>query len=128
MKKPNKKFRIYVDPKDLNDAIIKEYYSIPTWNDLCSKLKNSNYFSVLDLKDGFWQNPLMNSQKLCSFGTMFGCYSFKRLPFGLNISAQVFQKYNENRFGDIEHAFIYLDDILMYTDSLEHHDIILEKY
>lgn len=44
VEKPNKKLGLCLNPKNLNDAIIKEYYSIPTLNDLCSKLKNSEYF------------------------------------------------------------------------------------
>ena len=127
VEKPNGTIRLCLNPKDLNDALKKDYYEIPTINDLKSKLQNAKYFSVVDLKDGFWQIPLSRKSKnYCTFSTKFGNYCFKRLPFGLSTSAEVFQKYNEEIFGDIPNVFVYIDDILVFGETNEEHDIALE--
>lgn len=128
VEKPNGSLRLCLDPKFLNQAIKKDYFSIPTLNDLKSKLFGAQYFTVLDLKDGFYQIQLTEeSSKLCSFSTPFGTYKFKRLPFGINIAPEKFQKLNEKSFGDLEGTEIYIDDILVWGKNLEEHDRNLEK-
>ena len=57
--------------------------------------------------------------------TPFGCYIFLRLPFGIKIAPEIFQKYNEKNFKDIPGVTIYIDDILIAANSLEEHDRIL---
>lgn len=58
VEKKNGSMRLCLDPRDLNENIIREYCVIPTLSDLSSKLKNARVFSVFDLKDGFWQIKL----------------------------------------------------------------------
>lgn len=128
VEKPDHSLRLCLDPKHLNNAIVKDYFEIPKIEDLAAKLKSSKYFSVLDLKDSFWQIPLDKvSSKYCTFSTPFGLYSFRRLPFGLNISAEVFQKYLTENFEDIQGVNIYIDDLLIYADTIEAHNDILKK-
>lgn len=128
VEKPNKSVRLCLDPRSLNSNIIQDYFIIPTLNDLNSKLTNKEFFSVLDLKEGFWQVELEEeSRDLCTFSTPFGCYKFNRLPYGVNISAEVFQMLNTKYFGDIEGVFIYIDDILIAGQSLEDHNRILKE-
>ena len=66
-------------------------------------------FTVLDWKEGFYQVELQDeAADLCTFNTVFGCYKFLRLPFGLKNAPQIFQKLNFKNFGDI--AGISLDE------------------
>ena len=67
--KPNK-LRICIDPKDLNRAIKRRHYPLPTIEEVATKLSKAKVFSVLDAKSGFWQVPL--SQKFLLFiSTLF---------------------------------------------------------
>ena len=50
--------RICLDPKDLNTAIKRSHYTLPTVEDVTSRLTNAKVFSVLDAKSGFWQVKL----------------------------------------------------------------------
>uniref|UniRef100_A0A2S2PCF5 RNA-directed DNA polymerase n=1 Tax=Schizaphis graminum TaxID=13262 RepID=A0A2S2PCF5_SCHGA len=128
VEKKNGSMRLCLDPRDLNENIIREYCVIPTLSDLSSKLKNARVFSVFDLKDGFWQIKLdLESSKLCTFGTMFGTFCFNRLPFGINNAAEICQKWNMKVFGGIENVFIYLDDILIFGDTEAQHDCALKQ-
>ncbi|KAF0707037.1 Integrase catalytic domain-containing protein, partial [Aphis craccivora] len=72
VEKKNGSMRLCLDPRDLNENLIREYCVIPTLLELSSKVKNARVFSVFDLKDGFRQIKLdLDSSKLCTFGTMF---------------------------------------------------------
>lgn len=96
VEKPNGKIRLCLDPKHLNEALKAEHYMIPTLDDLRVKLHQMKFFTVLDLKDGFYQVKLTEkSSNYCAFSTPFGVYKFKRLPFGINIAPELFQKLNE---------------------------------
>lgn len=115
--------RICVDATDLNEYILDESFLIPTLDELTASLKGKKYFSVLDLKDGFWQVELdKESQDLCTFATQFGYYKFKRMPFGIKSGPKIFQKMNYANFGDIENVFAYMDDILITGETREEHD------
>ena len=62
--------RVCLDPKDLNTAIKRSHYPLPTVEDVTSRLTNAKVFSVLDAKSGFWQAKLTeNSGYLTSFNT-----------------------------------------------------------
>jgi hypothetical protein len=69
--KPNK-LRICIDPKDLNQAIKRSHYPMPTIEEVATKLSNAKVFSFLDAKSGFWQIKLDEEySKLTTFNTPF---------------------------------------------------------
>lgn len=67
------------------------------------------------------------TSKLCAFSTPFGCYRFLVLPFGVKIAPEVFQKYLERHFKDIDGVHVNIGDLLIYAESLQEHDEILSK-
>lgn len=88
------------------------------------------YFSVLDLKDGFWQVQIEleeKSSKYCIFSTPFGCFKYNRLPFGLKIGPEVFQKLNFKYFGNLPGVGVYIDDLIIGERTQEEHDTYLNK-
>lgn len=128
VEKKDGSLRICLDPKDLNKVLIREHHLIPTIEEIVPKLSNKRLFSVLDFSDGFYNIILdEESSHLCTFNTPYGCYRFLRLPFGLSIASEVFQKYSENAFGDIPGVVIYCDDLLICAENDEEHDAILKK-
>lgn len=115
--------RICINPKELNEAIRDNFYEIPTFEQVRAGLVNKKFFSVCDLKESFWQVALDEKSKdLCTFSTIFGCYRFKRLPYGIKIASETFQKFNEENFGDIPNVTVYIDDILISAENEEDHD------
>lgn len=58
VEKKNGKLRICLDPRDLNCAIQREHYKLPTREEIMPKFKNAKYFSKLDASSGFWQMKL----------------------------------------------------------------------
>eukprot|EP00102_Acyrthosiphon_pisum_P018369 XP_008190098.1 PREDICTED: uncharacterized protein K02A2.6-like [Acyrthosiphon pisum] len=128
IEKPNKTLRICLDPQHLNKNIKDEQFPIPTLNEIVPKLKNKKFFTVLDLKDGFWQIGLTeSSSNLCSFASPLGTLKFLKLPFGLKIAPSVFQRYNTKYFGDIKGLIIYFDDFIIAADTKQEHDKIVDE-
>lgn len=124
--KKNGTLRICLDPGELNNSIIDENFLIPTLDELTAKLKGVKYFSVLDLKDGFWHVKLDDqSQNLCTFATPFGNYKFLRMPFGIKSGPKVFQRKNNEVFSGLENTFIYMDDIIVIGKTRDEHDTAL---
>ena len=73
LRKPNGSIRLCIDPKDLNKAIIRNHYPIPTLEDVLPKLTKAKCFSLLDAKDGFLQVKLADScRELTTFWTPLG--------------------------------------------------------
>ena len=52
------KLRVCLDPRDLNIAIMREHYPMPTLEEISTRLGRASVFTVLDAKSGFWQVEL----------------------------------------------------------------------
>lgn len=121
VRKPNGKLRICLDPKDLNLAIKRQHYPIPTLDDISNKLAGSTIFSVIDATNGFYQLRLdQKSADYCTFATPFGRYQFVRLPFGLKCAPELFHKIFRELF---DMKFI----LMIHAKDMVEHDKILEK-
>jgi len=69
------KLRICMDPRDLNRAIKREHYQMPTIEEIATRLSGARVFTVVDAKNGFWQIELDDeSSRLTTFNTPFGRY------------------------------------------------------
>ena len=128
VEKPDGNLRICLDPKDLNRAVKREHFQLPTATEITSKLTGAKVFSKLDAKDGFWHVKLDHpSSLLTTFNTPFGRFKFNRLPFGLNSSNEVFQKKMQFAFEGIEGAEVIYDDLLVWGKDEECHDKALRN-
>lgn len=124
-------YRMCVDYRTLNKYIARTNYPIPVIEDQLNLLKDKRYFSMLDLRDGFYHIRMADeSIKYTAFITPLGQFEYTKMPFGLKSAPGRFQQFiNEVlseliRVGDI---IVYMDDILIATKSLEHHLIIAKK-
>ena len=115
-----------MDLKRLNRAVKRERYILPTIDDLMHKMKGSTVFTKLDATSGFWQLPLdSETAKLTTFITPFGRYFFRRLPFGISLAPEIFQRTMESILGDLEGVECFMDGILVHAENTEKHDEIL---
>jgi hypothetical protein len=125
--KPHKT-RICLDPRNLNEAIKREHFPLPTIEEVTARMPNAKVFSVLDAKSGFWQIPLDEaSSLLCTFNTPHGRYKFKRLPFGIKSAPEVFQKHMKQLLEGLEGVEVIMDDMLVWGENNEQHNERLIK-
>lgn len=128
VRKPNGDLRLCLDPKDLNKAIKREYFPLPTLDEITAKLGGSKFFSTVDAKQGFWQLKLAKDcTDLLTFNTAFGRYKFLRLPYGITSASEVFHKKMYEHFDDIEGVCLFVDDLLIYGKTKQEHDERLKK-
>ncbi|KAF0746075.1 Uncharacterized protein FWK35_00029599, partial [Aphis craccivora] len=128
VQKPDKTLRLCLDPKELNKVIKRDYLLIPTFSDIRSKLVNKRFFTILDIKKGFWHIKLDNKfTDLCTFSTPVGYYKFLRLPFGLSCAPEAFIKQSNECFSGINNVINYFDDYCIATETKEEHDIVLNQ-
>ena len=123
VQKPNGKLRICLDPKDLNKAIKRHYHHIPTAEDILFRMAGATVFSKLDASSGYWQIQVDEvSSKLLTFNSPFGRYKFKRLPFGVLHSSEVFQADVAEILEGIEGVQNAQDDIMVWGKTKTEHD------
>lgn len=116
--------RLCIDYRRLNEVTESDAYPMPNLNDMIRNMRGAKTFSVLDLKSGYFQvslNP--NSRKYSAFRTRKGLYQFRVLPFGLKNSPMTFVRLmNEVLRGYLDDFVqVYLDDIVIYSDSFDNH-------
>ena len=112
--KPNGKLRICIDPQPLNAALKREHYKQPVLDDVLPKLKDAKILSKLDVKEAYWHVRLdESSSKLTTMITPFGRYMWKRLPFGLKVSSEIFQRKLDEALGDLDGVFNIVDDVVI---------------
>ena len=126
--KPNGKLRICLDPKPLNRAIRRPHHYTQTLNEILPKLSKCKYFGTLDQLSGYWNIQMHeDSIDLLTFNTPFGRYSFKRMPFGLKSSQDVFQRAVDQTFGDIPDVYVIADDILIAAETKKKFDLATNR-
>lgn len=112
----------------MNACIKREHFLIPTAEAIIGRLAEKSVFTVMDLKNGFWQLELDNdSADLTTFMTPFGRYRWNRMPFGLNSAPECFMRKMIHVFVDIPNVEVYFDDIFIAgKDNREHDEALLK--
>ena len=127
--KKNGKMRVCLDPHELNKALMREHYTLPVLDDVLHEVRQSQFFSKADLSSGYWHVQLdTESSYLTTFQTCFGRYRWLRLPFGLNVSSEIFQKKILEAFQDLPGIVCIADDVVIHGRDKEEHDKHLKAF
>jgi hypothetical protein len=124
------KLRLCVDFRKLNEVTKDIIYPLPRIYDIIENMKDKSYFSIIDLKSGYWQLPLTERAKaLCNMITQLGTFQYHVLPFGLKNAPAHFQRMMNKIFEKEtgSHVFIYLDDIVIFSNTFEQHLLDLRQ-
>ena len=123
------KLRLCIDPRDLNKALKRSHYPMPTIEEVFPELSKAKMFSVADAKNGFWQIKLDEpSSYLTTFWTPFGRYRWLRMPFGLATAPEEYQRRQHEVLEELHGIHVIADDILITgrgeteEEALKDHD------
>jgi hypothetical protein len=134
VKKKDGSMRLCVDYRALNEVTIKNKYPLPRIDDLFDQLKGAKYFSKIDLRSGYFQLKIRESDiPKTAFVTRYGQFEFTVMSFGLTNAPAYFMNLMNKIFMDELDKFVvvFIDDILVYSKSIQEHEqhlrVVLEK-
>ena len=95
---------------------------MPILDEILSELSQAKVFSTVDLRSGLGHCVLDDeSSLLTTFNTPYRRYLWLRIPFGLSVSPEIFQKRVNQTLEGLEGVLNIADDIIIYGvgDSAE---------
>ena len=114
-----------IDLYRLNNRTVKDGYSLPRIEDALDCLHGAVWFSTMDLKSGYWQVELEEEAKPLTAFTVgpLGFWECECMPFGLTNASATLQRLVESCLGGLHlnWCIIYLDDIIVFSRTLEEH-------
>ena len=125
VRKKDRTLRFCIDFRCLNARMKKDAYPIPRGLEMIETLVGLKYFSMMDLKSGFWQVKVAEESRQYTAFTVgsMGVYEFLCMPYGLCNTPATFQRLMQNCLGELNLTFalIYLDDVIIYSRTPEDH-------
>ena len=122
--------RMCVDYRDLNAQTEKDAFPLPRIDQVWPVLAKAKYFASLDLLMGYHQVGMEPKDRYkTAFLTHRGLYVYNVMPFGLCNAPATFQRLMEKVLGPLvgQGVLVYLDDVLLYTESPEELVELLRK-
>ena len=131
IKKKDGSLRLVQDYRALNAIMMKNKYPLPLISELINKLQGAKYFTKLDVHWGFNNVHMKEGDKWkAAFQTNQGLYKPLVMFFGLTNSPATFQTIMDAIFEDLISegvVVVYLDDILIFTRTLEEHQKVVQQ-
>ena len=125
VRKKDGSLRFCIDYRKLNSRTVKDAYTLSRIDDTIDTLIGAKYLSKLDLRSGYWQVEVKEEDKEKTAFTVgnLGFYECNRMAFGLTNAPATFQRLMERCLGDLnlKECWIFLDDILIFSETFEDH-------
>jgi hypothetical protein len=116
--------RLCVDYRHLNSITIKDRHPLPLIHELQDRLRTAKWFTKYDILNAYNRLRIKAGHEWkTAFRTKFGHYEYVVMPFGLTNAPTSFQRFVFFVFGEYIEIFVivYLDDVLVFSDTLEEH-------
>ncbi|KAG1964568.1 retrotransposable element [Pimephales promelas] len=113
-----------IDYRGLNNITVKNSYPLPLMSSAFERLQGASIFTKLDLRNAYHLVRIRKGDEWkTAFNTPRGHFEYLVMPFGLSNSPAVFQALVNDVLRDMVDQFIYvyLDDILIFSSSLQEH-------
>ena len=114
---------LWIDPKDLNEALERKPYYSRSIDELISMFAGAKVFTIVDMDKGYWQVVLHpESRKLTCMAFDIGRYQFKRLPMGSKVASDIFQRMLDSVYIGLPGVTGIADDMVIFGMNEEEHD------
>ena len=126
VKKKDDSLNLVVDHRGLDKVMVHNRYALPLVPALLDRPSGAKYFTKLDLRGAYNLVRIrLGDECKTAFRTEYGLFEYSVMPFRLTKAPTVFQHMANDIFCDFMDIFtiVYLDDILIYSRTQEHHDI-----
>ncbi|KAG0435340.1 Retrovirus-related Pol polyprotein from transposon 17.6 [Dictyocoela muelleri] len=128
IKKKNRKIRLVVDYRKLNEITKKAHQITPPINEVLAKLHGSVIYSSIDLNQGYYQIRVSEEDVFKTGLKILNRKFFVlKMPFGLSNAPATFQNAMNKMFKGMDNVILYLDDILIYSRNKSEHYQQLKK-
>ena len=120
--------RFACDYRGLNAVTHSRHAHFPVVEEALDRVAKGKVFSKFDLTKGFHQVRLTDEDAIkTAFSLPSGKYIFRRLPFGLKNAPAVFAEVVSPLFAHLKNVLVYVDDIIVYSDSVDKHQRHLQE-
>lgn len=130
VKKKDSTWRFCVDYRHLNAITVKHKHPMPVVDELLDELAGARWFTKLDFRSGYHQICMAAGEEYkTAFRTHNGLFEFLVMLFGLTNAPATFQSFMNIIFIEIlrKGVLIFMNDILVYSDTLEKHEQMLQR-
>ena len=113
-----------MDYRGLNEITVKNRYPLPLIQEMLVHLSQAKWFIKLDLRGAYNLVQVVEGKEWkTAFRTRYGHFKYNVMPFGLTNAPASFQHLINNTLREFLDVFCtaYLDDIRIYSDTLEEH-------
>ena len=134
VRKKSGELRICNDYRKLNTKVARDAFPLPRIEESLESLGKAKIFSTLDLASAYNQIEVDEKDRhKTAFTTPFGLFEQIRMPFGIANAPSTFQRLMTNIFRNeiLDFLIVYLDDIIIYSETMEEHlenlDLVFTK-
>ena len=115
--------RFCTDLRKLNLISKKSSWPLPVIDDMLVVLGKAEFFTILNLKSGYWQITIdENNNEKTAFTCHRGFHEYNVMPFEFTNAPDIFQELMSIVFQDLDNfAMAYLDDIIIFSSSIQEH-------
>ncbi|KAL0461427.1 UNVERIFIED_CONTAM: Retrovirus-related Pol polyprotein from transposon gypsy [Sesamum latifolium] len=128
--KPEGKWRMCIQFRNLNKACPKDFYPLPRIDQLVDSTSSCELLSMMDASQGYHQIIMTpKDRKKVSFITSAGTLCYVAMPFGLKNASTTYQRLVDKIFHPQigRNVEVYVDDMLVKSKKAGDHVVDLEE-
>lgn len=116
------------DYRILNTNTVMDSYPLPRVDEILADCGRGKVFSIIDMTNSFFQTLVHpDDVHLTAVSTPFGLYEWLVMPMGLRNTPSIHQRQVAHALRGLlgKYCHIYIDNIIVWSDTIEDHEVHL---